>query len=142
MIRASWGDNGPGQRTRARTFLAIERGDPCFPLYNNSGRISAPGNGGHVMKAAYLEATGAPEVIRYGELPTPAPRGNEVLVKVAAAALNPIDTYVRAGAVAMNLPRPFVTGTDLAGTVTALGPGAKRFKTGDRVWGSSQGLLG
>jgi NADPH2:quinone reductase len=94
------------------------------------------------MKAAYLETTGGPEVIHFGDLPTPVPKGNEVLVKVAAAALNPIDTYVRAGAVAMNLPKPFVTGTDLAGTVTALGPEAKRFKVGDRVWGSNQGLLG
>src|SRR5262245_42440015 len=94
------------------------------------------------MKAAFLEAPGGPEVIRYGELPTPTPRGNEVLVKVAAAALNPIDTYVRAGAVAMNLPKPFVTGTDLAGAVTAVGPDAKRFQVGDRVWGSNQGLLG
>src|SRR4051812_5381718 len=95
-----------------------------------------------MMKAAYLEAPGAPDVIRHGDLPTPVPKGNEVLVKVAAAALNPIDCYVRAGTVAMNLPKPFVTGTDLAGTVTALGPQAQRFKVGDRVWGSNQGLLG
>ena len=39
------------------------------------------------MKAAFLEATGAPEVIRYGDLPTPTPKGNEVLVKVASTAV-------------------------------------------------------
>lgn len=94
------------------------------------------------MKAAFLEATGAPDVIRHGDLPTPTPKGNEVLVKVAAAALNPIDTYIRAGNVAMKLPKPFITGSDLAGTVTAVGPQAQRFKVGDRVWGSNQGLLG
>ncbi len=94
------------------------------------------------MKAAFLEQTGPPDVIKIGELPTPTPQGNEVLVKVAAAALNPIDTYVRAGNVAMTLPKPFVTGSDLAGTVTAVGPQARRFKAGDRVWGSNQGLLG
>src|SRR5687768_16428541 len=94
------------------------------------------------MKAAFLDATGAPEVIRYGDLPDPTPKQGEVLVKVAAAALNPIDTYIRSGLVNMPLPKPFVSGCDLAGIVTALGLGAKRFKVGDRVWGSNQGLLG
>jgi NADPH2:quinone reductase len=65
-----------------------------------------------------------------------------VLVRVAAAAVNPIDTYIRAGAVAMSLPKPFIPGCDLAGTVEAVGPGAGRFRVGDRVWGSNQGLLG
>ena len=94
------------------------------------------------MKAAYLEATGGPDVIRVGDLPQPTPKAGEILIKVAAAALNPIDTYIRAGAVAMSLPKPFITGTDVAGTVAAVGPNVKRFKAGDRVWGSNQGLLG
>jgi NADPH2:quinone reductase len=94
------------------------------------------------MKAAYIEATGAPDVIRYGDLPKPAPKDGEVLVRVAAVAVNPIDTYIRSGAVNMPLPKPFIIGCDLAGTVEGVGPGVKRFKTGDRVWGSNQGLLG
>lgn len=94
------------------------------------------------MKAAYIEQTGPPENIQYGELPTPEPAGNQVLVKVAAVAVNPIDTYLRGGAVAMELPMPFVVGCDLAGVVERCGPNAKRFKPGDRVWGSNQGLLG
>jgi NADPH2:quinone reductase len=94
------------------------------------------------MKAAYYDRTGEPEVIQYGELPRPTPKDGEVLVKVGAASLNPIDTYIRSGAVPMNLPKPFIPGCDLAGTVEAVGPGAKRFKVGDRVWGSNQGLLG
>jgi len=65
-----------------------------------------------------------------------------VLVRVAAVAVNPIDTYIRVGAIAMPLPKPFIVGCDLAGTVEAVGPQAKRFKPGDRVWGSNQGLLG
>ena len=65
----------------------------------------------------------------------------EVLIKVTAASLNPIDTYIRSGMVAMQLPKPFITGSDVAGVVAAVG-GAKRFKVGDRVWGSNQGLLG
>jgi NADPH2:quinone reductase len=94
------------------------------------------------MKAAFLDATGAPEVLRYGDLPDPVPRAGEIRIRVKAAALNPIDTYIRAGVVKMPLPLPFITGTDVAGTVDAVGPGVKRFKAGDRVWGSNQGLLG
>lgn len=94
------------------------------------------------MKAAFLQATGAPETLQYGELPTPEPKAGEVRIRVGAAALNPIDTYVRSGMVAMKLPLPFVTGSDVAGTIDAVGPDVKRFRVGDRVWGSNQGLLG
>jgi len=94
------------------------------------------------MKAAYIEQTGPPEVIRFGEVPTPAPREGEVVVKVAAVSVNPIDTYIRSGAVAVQLPKPYIIGCDFAGVVEQVGPGAKRFKSGDRVWGSNQGLLG
>jgi len=94
------------------------------------------------MKAAYIKHTGPADSILYGDLPQPQPKGSEVLVKVEAVDVNPIDTYVRGGMVAMPLPLPYILGCDLAGVVAALGPEAKRFKVGDRVWGSNQGLLG
>jgi NADPH2:quinone reductase len=94
------------------------------------------------MKAAYINQTGPPENITVGELPTPSPTGKQVLVLVKAAALNPVDTYIRAGTIQMNIPLPFVVGCDLAGVVEQVGPNAKRFKKGMRVWGSNQGLLG
>src|SRR5262245_51356533 len=94
------------------------------------------------MKAAFIETTGTPDVIRVADMPPPSPGPGEVLDRVKAAALNPIDLYIRSGAVAMQLPKPFVVGCDLAGTVERAGPGAKRFKPGDRVWGTNQGLLG
>src|SRR5262249_6283609 len=94
------------------------------------------------MKAAYYEKTGGPEVIQVGELPRPEPKEGEVLVRVGAAALNPIDTYIRSGAVQMPLPKPFIPGCDLAGTIEAIGPGVHRFHAGERVWGSNQGLMG
>jgi NADPH2:quinone reductase len=75
-------------------------------------------------------------------LPDPVPKAGEIRIRVQTAALNPIDTYVRAGMVKMPLPTPFITGSDCAGTVDTIGPGVKRFKAGDRVWGSNQGLLG
>ena len=93
------------------------------------------------MKAAFIQQPGPPESIQFGELPTPKPGPGQVLVRVGAVAVNPIDTYVRAGMVKMNNPWPFIIGCDLAGTVEEAGAGAK-LKRGDRVWGSNQGLLG
>ena len=94
------------------------------------------------MKAAYIERTGPPEVIQYGELPEPVLQADQVLVRVGAVAVNPIDTYIRNGANYWPLPEKFVIGCDLAGEVIAVGSEAKRFRVGDRVWGSNQGLLG
>jgi NADPH2:quinone reductase len=94
------------------------------------------------MKAAYIEQTGPPANIHVGQLPDPRAGDNQVLVRVEAVDVNPIDTYVRSGMVAMPLPVPYIIGCDLAGTVVAVGPHTRRFKPGDRVWGSNQGLLG
>jgi NADPH2:quinone reductase len=94
------------------------------------------------MKAAYITQPGPPENIIIGDLPTPDPSGDQVLVRVKAAAVNPIDTYVRSGAVKMDIPLPYIVGADLAGVVEKLGPNAKKFKVGDRVWGTDQGLMG
>ena len=94
------------------------------------------------MLAAYIEQTGPPEAIKVGELPRPKPGPAQVLVKVGATALNPIDLYVRSGFIPMPLSFPYIIACDLGGTVAEVGPGASRFKPGDRVWGSNQGLLG
>lgn len=94
------------------------------------------------MRAAYIEATGGPEVIQVGELPNPEPGPGQVLVRVRAVSLNPINLYIRSGMVAMPLKFPYVIASDLAGTVEKVGPKAARFQAGDRVWGSNQGLLG
>ena len=94
------------------------------------------------MKAAFIDETGGPEVIQYGELPQPTPVGREVLVRTGAVAVNPIDTYIRNGANFWELPRPFVIGCDVAGMVEAVGPEASRFPVGTRVWGTNQGLVG
>ncbi len=94
------------------------------------------------MKAAYVNEPGPPESIVYGDLPKPVPNGSQVLVKVGAVSVNPIDVYVRSSAVKMPIPLPYIVGCDLAGVVEAVGPTARQFKQGDRVWGSNQGLLG
>lgn len=94
------------------------------------------------MKAAYINQVGPPENIQYGDVPTPSPTSSQVLVRVGAVAVNPIDTYIRNGANYWELPKPYIVGCDLAGVVTEVGPNAKRFSVGDRVWGSNQGLMG
>lgn len=94
------------------------------------------------MKAAYFEKTGPADVIQYGDLPVPKITGSQVLVKAGAVAVNPIDTYIRGGAPYWQLPMPYIIGSDLAGTVEDVSPQVKRFKKGDRVWCSSQGLQG
>lgn len=94
------------------------------------------------MKAAYIEQTGPPENIVFGDLVEPQPAAHQVLVKAGAVALNPVDTYIRAGMIPFELPIPFIVGCDLAGVVEAVGADVTRFKPGDRVWGTNQGLLG
>jgi NADPH2:quinone reductase len=94
------------------------------------------------MKAAYIKQVGPPENITFGDLPTPEPTVAQVLVRVTAVAVNPIDTYLRSGAVKMELPLPFIVGCDLAGVVERCGPEVQRLKPGTRVWGSNQGLMG
>jgi NADPH2:quinone reductase len=94
------------------------------------------------MKAAYITEPGPPENLIVGELPTPEITGSQVLVRVKAAAVNPIDTYIRSGMVKMEIPKPFIPGGDFVGVVEKLGPNAKRFKVGDHVWGSNQGRNG
>lgn len=94
------------------------------------------------MKAAFIEKPGPPENIRYGDVSEPKVGDTQVLVRVKAVAVNPIDTYIRSGMIKAELPSPFIIGCDLAGTVERVGAKVTRFKPGDRVWGSNQGLLG
>lgn len=94
------------------------------------------------MKAAFINRTGPPDAIRVAELPDPVPGPRQALVRVRACAVNPIDTYIRAGTVAMPLTFPFIVGCDLAGEVVAVGREVDGLVPGTRVWGSNQGLVG
>ena len=91
------------------------------------------------MKAAYITTLGSPDVITYGEMDRPIPGPTDVLVRVEAAAVDPVDTFVRSGAYRTPTPFPFVLGRDLVGTVAETGPGATGFAVGDRVWSHSMG---
>ena len=94
------------------------------------------------MKAAYIEKTGDPDVIRIAELPPAPAKAGEVRIRVKAVSVNPIDTYIRSGAVASEIKDHYVIGCDAAGIIESVGEGVKTFKAGDRVWCTNQGLQG
>ncbi len=94
------------------------------------------------MKAAYIEQVGPPEIIQYGDLPEPIVREHDVLVRVVAVAVDPVDTYIRSGAYPIRMTFPFIIGRDMTGIVTAVGASVQRFNAGDRVWSNNQGYDG
>lgn len=94
------------------------------------------------MKAAYIERVGPTDAIVYGDLPSPTVGPHDVLVRVTAVCVNPVDVLIRSGQLAEALPFPFVIGRDLAGVVEAVGPAVRRFTPGDRVWCNNQGHHG
>ncbi|MBL8822907.1 MAG: NADPH:quinone reductase [Planctomycetia bacterium] len=94
------------------------------------------------MRAAAYTHTGPPEVIKISDLPEPLVQPNDILVQISHSALNPIDLYIRAGTINATLPNPFIPHADFAGTVKAVGSKVTRFRIGDKVWGSNQGMMG
>ena len=89
------------------------------------------------MQAIRFHSYGSPEVLVLEEVPRPQAGPGEVLIRVQAAGLNPLDWKVRAGHVKEWLPHqlPLIPGWDVSGVVEAVGPGVKDFKTGDAVFG-------
>jgi len=83
------------------------------------------------VKAVRIHEEGGPEVLRYEDVPDPAPGEGEVLVRIAAASLNHLDVWVRMGL--PSVPKPRILGADGAGVVEALGTGVDGFAPGDRI---------
>ena len=93
------------------------------------------------MQAAMLDAAGA--AFRIAPAPRPAPQPGQVLVRIAASAVNPLDIKIRAGQAAhARQPLPAILGLDLAGTVEAVGDGVTDFRPGDEVYGMTGGVGG
>jgi NADPH2:quinone reductase len=86
------------------------------------------------MKAICVRKFGGPEVLQLDDVPDPKPGRGQVLVRVRAAGVNPVDTYVRSGNYAMLPTLPYVPGNDCAGVIETVGEGVTRFKKGDRVY--------
>ncbi|MGI8469900.1 MAG: NADPH:quinone reductase [Pyrinomonadaceae bacterium] len=85
------------------------------------------------MKAIIVREFGAPEVLKLEETPNLEPNENQILVRVKAAGVNPVDTYVRSGQYASKPNLPYTPGKDAAGIVEKTGANITKFKTGDRV---------
>lgn len=86
------------------------------------------------MKAIRVNEHGDPEVMRIEEAPDPKPGRGQVLVRVHAAGVNPVDTYIREGRHGYSAPVPYTPGMDAAGAVESVGEGVTRVKPGDRVY--------
>lgn len=94
------------------------------------------------MKAIRVHQFGPPDVMKLEDIPVPAPGPSRMLVRVKAAGVNPVDTYIRSGQAAPNLPLPYTPGIDGAGVVEAVGPNVTRHRVGDRVYFSDRGAGG
>jgi alcohol dehydrogenase len=85
------------------------------------------------MKAAVIEKQGGLENLVYRDWPDPIPREGEVLLRVRACGLNHLDIFVRRGMPGFPVPLPFISGGDIAGEITAVGPRVSGWNVGDRV---------
>lgn len=86
------------------------------------------------MNAIVVEEFGPPEVMKIAEVPTPEPTGSQILVRIHAAGVNPVDTYLRTGIHAHAPKLPYTPGKDGAGVVESTGDFVSKFKPGDRVY--------
>jgi NADPH2:quinone reductase len=86
------------------------------------------------MKAVRVHEFGSPKVLRVEEVPTPQPGPGQVLVRMHAIGVNPVETYIRAGKYARLPALPYTPGNDGAGVVEQVGPDVNQFRVGDRVY--------
>ena len=86
------------------------------------------------MRAIRVHQFGDPSVLQLDDVPTPEPGPAQVQIRIRAAGVNPVDTYIRSGRYGALPVPPFIPGSDGAGTISALGAGASRWKVGDRVF--------
>ena len=89
------------------------------------------------MKAARVLHFGPPSVIENDDLPRPEPAAGQLLVRVKAAGVGPWDALVREGKSELHQPLPLILGSELSGTVEAIGAEVSGFKTGDEVYGAT-----
>ncbi|KAK1164113.1 quinone oxidoreductase-like isoform X1 [Acipenser oxyrinchus oxyrinchus] len=90
-----------------------------------------------LMRAVVVSEFGGPSVLQFqSDVPVPNPGLTQVLIRVHACGVNPVETYIRSGAYARKPNLPYTPGTDVAGEVEAVGKHVKTFKAGDRVFTS------
>jgi len=100
------------------------------------------------VRAAWYQTYGPPSSVRVREIPDPVPKADQVVVRVKAAAVNPLDLYYLAGtpliarpAFGLFGPKRHTPGVDVSGVVEAVGADVTRFAAGDEVWGNCSGAF-
>lgn len=131
-------------------FLGVAISSLALVLSHNSacGLASAVSDDRELMKAIVYRCYGSPDVLRFEDVEKPTPADDEVLVKVHAASVNPLDWHymrgspyiVRLGS-GLGAPNGTSMGVDFAGTVETVGSNVKRFKPGDEVFGGRSGAF-
>jgi len=86
------------------------------------------------MKAILVREHGGPEVLQLEDLPDPTPNADQVVVRLRAVGVNPVDVYIRTGAYARKPALPFIPGSDAGGEIESVGANVKKYKPGDRVF--------
>lgn len=90
------------------------------------------------MKAVRVKEVGGPEVLTIEEVEIPEPSAGELLIKVFAIGINPVETYIRSGKAGRAPPTlPYTPGQDCAGTVEKIGTGVVGWSVGDRVFSTN-----
>ena len=117
-------------------------------LFTRAAGAEAPNSGAARMKAIVYHDYGSPDVLRLEEIEKPVPTDNQVLIRVRAASVNPLDWHFMRGSpyvgrISMGLTKPEVArlGVDLAGQVEAVGKNVTQFKPGDEVFGDRFGAF-
>jgi NADPH:quinone reductase-like Zn-dependent oxidoreductase len=87
------------------------------------------------MRAVTQRSFGGPEDLEVTEVDRPEPIPSEVLVRIHASAVNPVDAMIRSGAFPLLGEPPFILGWDISGVVEQVVPGVTRFQVGDEVYG-------
>jgi NADPH:quinone reductase-like Zn-dependent oxidoreductase len=116
---------------KARFFLALVSG-----LIGAAVNVTIAQTTPATMKAVVASQPGGPEVLKYQDAPKPEPKDDEILIRVIAAGVNPVDSYVRQGKFGKRASGsgPLIIGYDIAGVVDKTGANAKKFKPGDAVY--------
>jgi NADPH:quinone reductase-like Zn-dependent oxidoreductase len=117
-------------------FLMTVHSSWAYLEYMDEAKFKQPTRG-ETMKAILVHQFGGPEVLKLEHVSRPEPKAREVLVRIRAASINPVDLQTRAGFGMAEQIRsfPVVLGWDLSGEIEAIGAGVMRFKIGDQVYG-------
>lgn len=106
----------------------------AFAIFAVSGATMAFAQSGKpAMKAIVVHEYGGPEVLKYEDAPRPEPKDDEILVRVVAAGINPVDAFIRAGRFKAG-SLPFIPGMDISGVIEKTGAKITRFKAGEPVY--------